>query len=227
MAFDARMFFKKWPRFYYFVATVFGPMMWGGVSAKSFLREYPSTGKILNIGSGPRIIAEGIIYSDIYPYPGVSIVADAASIPLPDANVSRIICDTVLEHVPNPIQVVAEMHRLLEKRGVAYVTVPFLYPFHSSPYDYQRWTALGVRELFSEFEIMRVGVRAGPFSALTAFLCHFFGVFFSFGSSSLESILVNCFMFIFFPIKLLDLIFNHWPQADRVAAVFYCIVRKK
>lgn len=202
-------------------------MLWGGLSPKGFLARYLKEGMTLNLGSGPRIIAKDVVNSDIFAYPGVSIVASASSLPLQEGSVARIICDTMFEHVPNPLEVAREMHRVLESGGVAYVTVPFLYPFHSSPYDYQRWTELGVKELFKDFEMLEIGVRAGPFSALTAFLCHLFGMIFSFGSSSLESILVNLFMFVFFPIKFLDLIFNHWPQADRVAAIFYCIIEKK
>jgi len=36
-----RNFFKRWPAFYYFVATVFGPMMFTGISAQLFLRRFP------------------------------------------------------------------------------------------------------------------------------------------------------------------------------------------
>jgi SAM-dependent methyltransferase len=225
--FDARTFFKRWPGFYYFIATVFGPMMMRGLSARAFLSRYPQRGKTLNIGSGPRILGTEVTNIDIHPYPGVSITASADSIPLPSESIARIISDTVLEHIANPAPAVAEMHRLLEKGGLAYVSIPFLYPYHSSPHDYQRWTIEGVRVLFSKFEIVELGVRAGPFSALTAYLCHLFGVIFSFGYAPLESILVNAFMFIFFPIKFLDLIFNYWPKADRVSALLYCVVRKK
>ena len=224
---DIRTFFKRWPKFYYFIAAVFGPMLMGGLSPRAFLSRYPRQGKTLNIGSGPHVISAGITNIDIYPYPGVAIVAPADSVPLPSGSAARIISNTVLEHVADPISAVAEMHRLLEKGGVAYVTVPFLYPYHSSPHDYQRWTIEGVRILFSEFEIVELGVRAGPFSALTAYLCHLFGVIFSFGYAPLESVLVNCSMFVFFPVKFLDLIFSHWPQADRVSAILYLVVRKK
>jgi SAM-dependent methyltransferase len=224
--FDARDFFKRWPKFYYFIAIVFSPMMWGGVSIQKFLKKYPMDGMTLNLGSGPRVISPQIVNADIFAYPGVSIVADAAHLPLEEGSVGRIISDMMFEHVPNPAAVVKEMYRVLKPGGLGYVVTPFMYPFHSSPYDYQRWSTMGLRELFKDFEIVEMGVRAGPFSALVAYLCHLFGMIFSFGSASLESILVNLFMFVFFPIKLLDLVFNHWPQADKVAAAFYCVVRK-
>ena len=140
---DIREFFKRWPKFYFFIAMVFGPMMFCGLSAKKFLAKYPRDGRTLNIGSGPRVIGSEVENIDMHPYSGVSIVADAANIPLPAGSVARIISDNVLEHVKNPQAAVAEMHRLLEPSGLAYIATPFLYPFHSSPSDYQRWSARG------------------------------------------------------------------------------------
>jgi len=224
---DIREFFKRWPKFYFFIAVVFGPLMFCNLSDKKFLAKYPRDGRTLNLGSGPRIIGSDVENVDIHPYKGVSIVADAANVPLPSGSVARIISDNVLEHVKNPQTAVAEMHRLLEPGGLAYISTPFLYPFHSSPSDYQRWSAEGLRELFAEFEVVELGVRAGPFSALTAYLCHLFGFILSFGSARLNSLLTNLVMFVLFPIKLLDLVFNYWPEAHTVAAVLYCVVRKK
>lgn len=224
--FDIRDFFKRWPRFYYFIAVFFGPVLFSGLSGKRFLRKYPYNGVILNIGSGPRILAKGVTNVDIFPYKGVEVVGDASAVPLPDGNAGRIISDNVLEHVKDPQKVVKEMYRLLEPGGVAYVATPFMYPFHSSPSDYQRWTTQGLRELFKDFEMVEIGVRAGPFSALDAYLCHLTGVVLSFGSPTLRSLITNLAMFIFFPIKLLDIIFNYWPGVEDVASVLYCVVRK-
>jgi ubiquinone/menaquinone biosynthesis C-methylase UbiE len=137
---DVREYFKRYPAFYFFVATIFGPLLYSGMSTQKFLRLFPSTGQVLNLGSGPRIIAPAVTNVDMVAYPGVAIVADVSAVPLPDGSVSRIISNTVLEHVRDPNVAVREMHRLLESGGVAYVTIPFLYPFHSSPNDYHRWT---------------------------------------------------------------------------------------
>jgi len=201
--------------------------MYGGLSINTFLKQYPTKGKILNIGSGPRIINSDIINVDIYKYVGVKIIIDGETVPLESGTVSRIISETVLEHVSNPHGAVKEMHRLLSPGGYTYVTTPFLYPFHSSPSDYQRWTKEGLIQLFHEFEVIEIGVRAGPFSSLTVFINHLFAVIFSFGSVRAYDLILNFVMFLTFPVKLLDLIFNHWPQADTMAAVLYCVVRKK
>lgn len=222
-----RSFFKRWPRFYYLIVIVFSPVMFGGLSPKKFLKKYYKIGKTLNIGSGPRKLGPNIINVDIYPYKGVDIIADALSIPIPDESVSRIISDNVLEHIADPKLAVAEIHRILSPGGYAYICTPFLYPFHNSPSDYQRWTKEGLRELMKDFEILEIGLRAGPFSTLDVTLCYLAATIFSFGYEKLYLILVNLFMLVFWPVKLLDIIFNYWPGAINMAAVLYCVAKKK
>ncbi len=224
---DTREFFKRWPRFYFFIATVFGPVLFCGLSPKKFLKKYPTSKRIVNLGSGPRFIREDVENIDIHPYAGVKIVADICKTPLESSSINRIICDNVLEHVAQPELAAKEMHRILQNDGLAYIAVPFLYPFHSSPGDYQRFTKEGLKQLFKDFEVVEIGVRSGPFSALTAYLCHLFGTIFSFGSARLNSVLTNLIMFLLFPIKLLDIMFNYWPNAHTVASVLYCVVKKK
>lgn len=224
---DVRNFFKRWPTFYYVVMVVFGPAYFGGLSARAFLSKYKTEGKILNLGSGPRVLQKGVMNVDVYPYPGVDVVADIHSVPLPDGSVSGIVSDNVLEHVKDPTQAVREMHRLLEHGGYLYVSTPFMYPFHSSPHDFQRWTVEGLKELFHDFEVVETGVRSGIFSTLTVVLNHLFATIFSFGSPVLYSLLLNLVMLVTFPIKFLDVFFNHWPQSDTMASVLYCVVRKK
>jgi SAM-dependent methyltransferase len=223
---DVREYFKRWPRFYYFVAVVFGPVLDTGLTTRGFLRKYFSKGTILNLGSGPRIIASEVVNVDIHPYAGVSVVADICAVPLADGSAARIVSDNVLEHVRNPQDAVREMHRLLESGGYAYISTPFLYAFHSSPSDFQRWTVEGYRALFKEFEIVELGTRAGPFSALCTWACHTVGFLFSFGSPTLNSLFTNLSMFVLFPLKLPDIIFGRLPNSHMVAAVLYCVVRK-
>lgn len=226
--FDVREHFKKWPKLYFFVANVIGPILPTGMGGNNFLDKYKREGKTLNLGSGPRVLNDPeVINVDLTAYESVNIVADVLSVPLPDASIARIVSDNVLEHVKDPLQAVKEMHRLLEPGGLLYVATPFMYPFHSSPSDYQRWTDRGLRELFSEFEIVEQGIRGGPFSALDTYLCHLTGVIFSFGVPFLYSIIVNVAMFIFWPIKLLDIVFAHVPNAADVSAVLYIVVKKR
>jgi SAM-dependent methyltransferase len=222
-----RNFFKRWPAFYYFVATVFGPMMFTGVSAQLFLRRFPKEGLTLNLGSGPRRLGADIKNIDILPFPGVDVVSSLESLPFTEGNISRIVCDNVLEHVEDPYKAVAEIHRVLQPNGLLYVALPFLYPFHNSPNDFRRWTDEGIKRMLQQFEIVRLGVRAGPFSALTVYACYFFATLFSFGSLRLYDLLVNFSMLLFFPLKTLDIIFARFPYSIRMASVLYCVAQKR
>jgi len=222
-----RNYFKRWPNFYYFVATVFGPLMFTGLSPKKFLKTYQIEGQILNIGSGPKRLGSNVKNVDIHPYKGVDIVADALSVPVLSGSISGIISDNVLEHIIDPKAAVAEMYRILSPGGYVYICTPFLYPFHNSPNDFQRWTKEGLKELMKDFEIIKIGLRAGPFSTLDVTLCYLAATIFSFGSKKLYLFLVNLFMLVFWPIKLFDFIFNYWPNAINMASVLYCVARKK
>ena len=49
-----------------------------------------------------------------------------------------ILCTEVLEHVPNWCTAFANIHSLLNPRGVCIITAPFFYMPHEEPYDYWR-----------------------------------------------------------------------------------------
>lgn len=68
------------------------------------------------------------------------VVADAANMPFQDSVFDYVICSEVLEHVPDPRRVLAEIHRVLRPGGKLLATVPFLYWIHADPYDYGRYT---------------------------------------------------------------------------------------
>lgn len=77
----------------------------------------------------------------------IDINAPLHDIPLPDGTADVVLCTEVLEHVPNPHQVVAELARLLKPGGSLYLTVPFSAREHQVPYDFFRYTQYGVRYL--------------------------------------------------------------------------------
>lgn len=58
-----------------------------------------------------------------------------------DESVDTINALEVFEHVENPEKGLAECFRILKKGGVFIVSMPFLYPIHADPNDFQRWTA--------------------------------------------------------------------------------------
>ena len=76
-------------------------------------------------------------------------------LPFPQAAFDTVILSDVLEHVPEPQHLWAEMARLLRPGGHALLNVPFLYGLHELPNDYGRYTSFALRRMADEagFEI--------------------------------------------------------------------------
>jgi SAM-dependent methyltransferase len=131
-------------------------------------REVAPAAAVVDVGAGDapyRELFEHARYTAIdwehSPHEGADsadVVASADRIPLPDANADTVLCTQVLEHVPDPPAVVAELHRILRPGGRLYLTVPLVWELHELPYDYYRYTPPGLRHLlesagFSELTI--------------------------------------------------------------------------
>ena len=68
-------------------------------------------------------------------------------IPLPDDSFDSAICTEVLEHCPNPREILAEVHRVLKPGSTLLITVPFLWPLHEVPHDWCRYTPFALSHL--------------------------------------------------------------------------------
>ena len=71
-------------------------------------------------------------------------------VPESDAVFDMILSTQVLEHVEQPTVYLSECHRLLKPRGQVVLTTHGTFPDHGCPYDYQRWTADGLRVAFEK-----------------------------------------------------------------------------
>lgn len=99
--------------------------------------------------------------------PIIQLKGVAENIPLNDNSVDIVLCNQVLEHVTDPVKSVREIHRILRSGGYFMGSVPHVSPIHLEPYDFRRYTSLGVEHLlkkegFSEIVIEGSG---GVFSA--------------------------------------------------------------
>jgi SAM-dependent methyltransferase len=85
------------------------------------------------------------------------------ALPFPDASFDTALSMQVLEHVREPWTAVSEMARILRPGGTAIVSVPFVYPFHSDPHDYFRYSEEGLKSLFerSGLKIILCGKYGG------------------------------------------------------------------
>lgn len=116
-----------------------------------------ATGSLLDIGAADRWIvphlADDVRYVALdFPSTGrdlygarPDVYADGAALPFADASFDGVLCLEVLEHVRRPAAVVAEIARVLKPGGRGWISMPFLYPLHDAPHDYQRYTEFGLR----------------------------------------------------------------------------------
>ncbi len=194
--------------------------------------------KILNIGGGGRPlpadhvaadVRDATIFVDIRRTPLVNVVGDAAALPFVDGSIDAALSLALLEHVPDSVRSVAEMHRVLKRGGLVYCEIPFLQVFHAAPNDYGRFTDVGIRHLFRHFEEVKLGVCVGPSSALSWMLREYLAGLFTWFSDNRRAKLVADFLaaWLTFPIKYLDLLFAHRPSARTMASAFYFLGAKK
>lgn len=109
------------------------------------------SGKVLDVGCGNKRLQEYLPttadYTGIDFNPAADIQMDISQERYPFNNNSfdYVICNAVLEHVKDDSFVLNEIYRVLKPGGTAYISIPFMQPFHADPDDFRRYTAEGLR----------------------------------------------------------------------------------
>jgi len=99
-------------------------------------------------------------------YGTIDYISDARSIPVPDASVDVVLCTEVLEHVAEPIAVIAEFARILKPGGKVILTAPLGSGIHQEPHHYYGgYTPYWYDKVFSErgFANIEIEANAGFF----------------------------------------------------------------
>jgi len=76
-----------------------------------------------------------------------NVFGDAQRLPFADETMDSVLLLDVLEHIPDPNLCMTEISRVLKKKGILILQVPFVYPIHDAPLDFQRWTSFGLHKL--------------------------------------------------------------------------------
>jgi SAM-dependent methyltransferase len=102
-------------------------------------------------------------------YNKINVICDLKDIPFIDGKFDMVICTQVLEHVPEPGLVLAEINRILKHGGRLWLSAPFFFPEHEIPYDFYRYTQYGLRHLITSagFSIIELEWMEGYFGSLS------------------------------------------------------------
>ena len=191
------------------------------------LKKLDPTEKIvIDVGCGNYRMDENIITLDFFDYEAVDVVCDVGSLPFKRDSVDAFISRSVLEHIPDTSAVIQQFNRCTKPGGLSMHLIPFLYPFHASPYDFQRYTHKGQQTLFKGWEVIEQTNPTGPVTLGLVSLIEFLSILFSFGQEKIKSGLTLVFCLFLFPLKFLD-----FPFVDRkcffpLAPTLFIVVKK-
>ena len=93
-------------------------------------------------------------------------------LPFPGNCFEGAISTQVLEHVPDPRGLLAEMHRVIKPGGGLIISLPFVWQEHEEPYDFFRFTGFGITDLLKQtgFEVDSIAKDTGAIETLAVTL---------------------------------------------------------
>jgi SAM-dependent methyltransferase len=146
-----------------------------------------ANGILLEVGSGGSYLKERYnnlignwVTSDYDIRSKVDIRCDGQSLPFAANLFDTIICIDVIEHVPDPQRMIAELYRVLKPGGVLILSTPFFFYLHESPNDFTRFSKYGLIKLLENnrmniIDLKPTGGIIATFGILfTASLVHVF-----------------------------------------------------
>ncbi len=165
------------------------------------------------------------VITDVVAGAGVDMVCDGHDLPLADDAVDFVLVTTVLEHVLDPWHVVREISRVLRPGGVVVATTPFMTQVHMGAHDFHRFTDLGHRWLFRDFEEVERGNCSGSGSALLWSIEFFFrSLCPSYRAGLVASAMVRL---LFFWVKYLDVLTRRLPGTYDAACIYFFVGRNR
>jgi SAM-dependent methyltransferase len=224
---DPQRVFQRMPALYAVIKALLSPTL----SWVSWRRFTPDAGKftVVNFGAGATQLDPALINLDFVAFPHIDIVADFPHpLPIRNSSVDGVISISVFEHLEKPEFAMREVTRILKPGGSLFIATPFQYPFHGAPYDFTRWTMIGLRNLIGEeFEIVASGSRGGAMGVVILALSHAAAQLFCFGSLRLYSIANFSMMALLAPLKLLDLALAKLPFDTHLCPGLYIAAKRR
>src|SRR5215831_3044766 len=102
------------------------------------------------------------------------VVCSALDLPFAENEFDTVVSTEVLEHVPDPLRALREMHRVLKPGGCLVLSTPMYWPRHELPYDFFRYPYDGMLHLVKEsgFELVELYNRGRSYAFLGQVLQH-------------------------------------------------------
>ncbi len=144
---------------------------------ESFARSIPPGSMVLDAGAGNAPYKHLVSHTNYESadfekleraYAEQTFVCDLKEIPVEDARYDFVLFNQVMEHLPDPRLVLKELFRVMKPGARLIYSGPLFYEEHEQPYDFFRYTSLGVRLLFQEagFAVQRLDWLEGYFGTV-------------------------------------------------------------
>lgn len=139
-----------------------------------FAKHIPGGLAVLDAGSGEAPYKELFQHTRYHStdflkvnknYSSPTYICDLKAIPVQANYYDFIVFTQVMEHLPEPKQVLNELYRVLKPGGKMFYSAPFHFEEHEQPYDFYRYTKFGVNYLLKSagFTIDRIDWLEGYF----------------------------------------------------------------
>lgn len=144
----------------------------------TILSQTTFTGSVLDVGGkksgqrghfrAPYEQVKSWKYLNISKESKPDILASVYKMPVEDSIFDCVLLSEVLEHLEDPKAALKECNRVLKHQGSIKVAIPFLFPVHGDPDDYQRFTKSGLTKLLekSGFTIDTIETMGGLFAVV-------------------------------------------------------------
>jgi SAM-dependent methyltransferase len=186
----------------------------------------PERQLIIDLGCGNNRVDDDLVSLDSIDYAAVDIVADVAALPFKSESLDGFASRSVLEHLPDLAAALEEIRRCTKPGGVSLHLIPFLFPYHASPHDYQRLTHSGAARLFPGWQLLEQRNATGPVTLFVVTFSEFLAILLSFGKPRLKAVFYLLVCLLLFPLKFLDAPFIGRDAFLSLAPTIYTALRK-
>jgi len=232
---EEHFFRPKWYSIFFNPYFIFRYNLYKNIT--NFSKEIKPGSKILDVGCGIKPYKN--LFFDME-YLGIDIQGgghpdadktvdkffDGTNIPYEDNKFDVVICTEVLEHSLEPEKLTLEINRVLKNEGTLYLTMPFVWNEHETPYDFRRFTSFEHKRILQKnnFFIDSIESINGVFTTSSQLVCAYIFESTKIGGTFLKFILS---IFVFVPIQLFSIILDKLTRNKWITLGYVVIAKKK